>query len=376
MSQGVQYATLQPIFDRLDGERIVLRPYRLADAAAFQAAIEESREHLRPWEWFGDAFHTIEQTQDWIIRRHAAWLLRDSFTCGIWQRATGRLLGNIELRVKEWRLPWFMLAYWVRKSAAGNGYVSEAVRLLTDYAFDGLGAKRVELGIDAKNQRSIAVAERLGFHLEGRLRSTGMENDGELVDNLCYSLTAADSRWAKRPMLTIAEWDDRHPGWPSLLTIIEQVGQQDWVNAHFPWHRTSHLLVATKGDIVVGFLRLVTQEIGGDDDLPPTIFQGEALLEGKVMAFGVVETYRRQGIGRALQEAALRLAQRLGCYQLRSHSSGDNMANHRLKLAMGFAIHRIVRGSDQRGAYFIMPLQLDDCGFADRGFDGYGKEIT
>ena len=51
-----------------------------------------------------------------------------------------------------------------------------------------------------------------------------------------------------------------------------------------------------------------------------------------------------------------RLAQRLGCYQLRSHSSGDNTANHQLKLAMGFALHRIERGDDQRGAYFIMPL--------------------
>jgi GNAT superfamily N-acetyltransferase len=75
-----------------------------------------------------------------------------------------------------------------------------------------------------------------------------------------------------------------------------------------------------------------------------------------VMAFAVVETHRRQGIGRALQTEALRLAQRLGCHQLRSHSSGSNVANHQLKLAMGFAIHRIVRGDDHQGAYFTKPL--------------------
>lgn len=362
MSQGPQYATLQPIFDQLYGERIVLRPYRLADAAAFQAAIEESRDHLRPWEWFGDAFHSIEQTQDWIIRRHVAWLLRDSFTCGIWQRETGRLLGNIELAVKQWRLPWFMIAYWVRKSEAGNGYVSEAVRVLTDYAFDSLGAKRVELGIDARNQRSVAVAERLGFHLDGRLRNTELESNGELVDNLCYSLTPADPRWPKQPGLAIAEWDDSQPNWSSLLPVIEGLGQDDWVNARFPWQRTSHMLVATQGCTVVGFLRLVTQEVGADDELPPTICNGAALFEGKVMAFGVVETHRRQGIGRALQEEALRLAKRLGCHQLRSHSSGDNTANHQLKLAMGFAIHRVERGEDRRGAYFMMPLHPDGSG--------------
>lgn len=341
------------------GERIVLRPYRRQDAAVFQAAIAESRAHLRPWEWFGDAFHTIEQAEDWIIRRQVAWMLRDSFTYGIWHRTSGRLLGNVELVAKQWRLPWFMLAYWIRKSEEGNGYITEAMRLLTDYAFDTLHAQRVELNIHAMNQRSVAVAERLGFHLDGRLRNTEMENDGAMVDNLSYALTPTDPRWAKQPGLVIAEWDEGHPDWAHLLAVIAQMGQQDWVNARFPWHRTSHLLVATQGSIVVGFLCLVTQEIGVDDDLPPTLFQGEALIEGKVMAFGVIEAYRRQGIGRALQAAALQLAKRLGCYQLRSHSSGDNTANHQLKLAMGFALHRIERGDDHRGAYFIMPLQPD-----------------
>ena len=51
------------------------------------------------------------------------------------------------------------------------------------------------------------------------------------------------------------------------------------------------------------------------------------------------------------------LARQLGCYQLRSYSSGDKEANHRLKIAMGFAMHRTVRGNDQQGAYFVMPLQ-------------------
>ncbi|MEZ4726791.1 MAG: GNAT family N-acetyltransferase [Caldilineaceae bacterium] len=360
--QGPQYVTLQPIFDQLYGERIILRPYRLPDAAAFQAAIVESRDHLRPWEWFGDAFHTLEQTQDWIIRRQVAWLLRDSFTCGIWQRATGRLLGNIELAVKQWWLPWFTIAYWVRQSEACQGYVSEAVRLLTDYAFEELGAKRVELNIAANNVRSIAVAERLGFHLDGRLRNVERENDGELVDQLCYSLTPEDLRWSQAARFRIAEWDDSHPAWSHLLSVIEQAGQHNWVNARYPWHRTSHLLVATQGSTIVGFLRLVTQAIGADEELPPTLLDGEGLIEGKVMAFGVGEAHRRQGIGRALQEAALGLAQRLGCYQLRSHSSGSNPANHQLKLSMGFAIQRIIRGEDRQGAYFIMPLQWDGNG--------------
>jgi RimJ/RimL family protein N-acetyltransferase len=87
------------------------------------------------------------------------------------------------------------MAYWVRQSAVGQGYATEGVRLLTDYAFRSLGVQRVELGIDAKNARSVALARRCGFIEEGRLRHTGIEDDGMLVDNLIFALVPTDPRW-------------------------------------------------------------------------------------------------------------------------------------------------------------------------------------
>ncbi|MEZ4674296.1 MAG: GNAT family N-acetyltransferase [Caldilineaceae bacterium] len=159
--------------------------------------------------------------------------------------------------------------------------------------------------------------------------------------------------------LQIREWSPTHPQWSALQTASDELHQTNWVMARYDWHQSSHTLVATKGGTVVGFLRLVTQPIGADDELPPTELAGIPLLEAKVLAFGVMESYRRQGIGRALQAAALRLAKNLGCYQLRSYSSGDKVANHQLKLTMGFALHRTVRGEDRLGAYFVMPLQTE-----------------
>lgn len=157
--------------------------------------------------------------------------------------------------------------------------------------------------------------------------------------------------------LHISLWSPDHPRIAQAEAVIAALGQTDWVNAHFAWHLERLLLVATRGGQVVGFLRLVTQHIGSDEELPLTEFRGTPLLESKVLGFGVLPEQRRQGIGRALQEAALRVAKERGCYQLRSHSSGTNIANHQLKLAMGFALHRIVRGEDRRGGYFVMPLQ-------------------
>lgn len=193
----VAYTTLRPMFEELRGPRILLRPYRLEDAALRHAANEESRDHLRPWEpEKADAFHTIDETRDWIVRVSADWLLRKRLSMGIWHLETQRYLGGLGLRPREpdgWSIPAFSIGYWVRVSEQGHGYVTEAVRLVTTYVFEELQAQRVEIVCDARNTRSIAVAQRAGFVQEGRLRNVWLYPDGTLADEVVYALTPADN---------------------------------------------------------------------------------------------------------------------------------------------------------------------------------------
>ncbi|HEY8602331.1 MAG TPA: GNAT family N-acetyltransferase [Thermomicrobiales bacterium] len=159
-----------------------------------------------------------------------------------------------------------------------------------------------------------------------------------------------------RGVVTIDEWPPDHPRWPEVLAAVAALGQEAWVAATAPWHRSAHLLVALHGGALVGFLRFVVQAIGPELGRPPVILDGQTLTEAKVLAFGVLPESRGRGIGRALQEAVIARATELGCHQVRSHSGGSNVANHRLKLSLGFGIHPIVRGEDTTGAYFILPL--------------------
>jgi GNAT superfamily N-acetyltransferase len=154
----------------------------------------------------------------------------------------------------------------------------------------------------------------------------------------------------------IETWQNDHPNWPVLMQCVQEEDQLDWVNFSAEFHQSSHILVALLGEEMIGFLRLVTQEIGPDMDCPPLHYEGKPLIEAKALAFGVNAAYRGQGVGGALQEAAIALAKRLGCYQLRSHSTGGHQANHHLKLSMGFGVHPVIRGEDKAGVYFIMPL--------------------
>ncbi len=153
---------------------------------------DESRDHLRPWEPFADLFQTVEEKQDLIISWMAEWLLRKNMYVGYWQHATGRYLGSSGIHVHSWEAGSFEIGYWVRASEAGKGYVTETVKLLTDYAFTHLQANRVEIRCDDRNERSAAVARRLGYIQEGRLRNYKLNTSGQLQNTLIFAMTPED----------------------------------------------------------------------------------------------------------------------------------------------------------------------------------------
>ncbi len=190
-----QYRTLIPLFDELRGERIIVRPYRVEDAEALYDAVRESRDHLRPWLPFADEHQSVEESRDFIIRSMAHWLLREGFPLSIWEQATGAFLGGTGIDVNDWELRSFETGYWLRASAEGHGYMTDAVKLVTDFLFGQLGAQRVEIRCDARNLRSAAVAQRLGFTQEARLRNARLAADGSIRDTLIFSLIKSDPRW-------------------------------------------------------------------------------------------------------------------------------------------------------------------------------------
>lgn len=189
------YPTLIPVTEELRGPRVTLRRHRASDADDLFAALEASRERLAPWLRFPDPLQTVEAARDWLIHSEAAWLLRKELEFAIRHSETNDYLGSIVVHHIDWGLRFFMLGYWLREGAEGHGYMSEAVRLVTDYAFTDLAANKVALRCDARNTRSASVAERLGFTLEGRLRAEMRAKDGALADNLQYALTRDDPRW-------------------------------------------------------------------------------------------------------------------------------------------------------------------------------------
>ncbi len=80
------------------------------------------------------------------------------------------------------------MGYWIGQPYRRQGFMTEALRLAMDYAFDDLDLHRVEANIIPSNAASIALIKRLGFRLEG-LSQRYLKINGEWQDHERWALT-------------------------------------------------------------------------------------------------------------------------------------------------------------------------------------------
>ena len=200
---GIEQPILLDLPTEWAGERVVLRRWRDEDATALFAAIVASREHLARWFPWPAQHRDADDTLAFIRRQGGHWSLSQHAGLGIFRRADRALLGSLGVTARDWSVPAFELGYWIGREAEGRGYVGEAVRVMARFLFEGLRAERVVIRCDARNARSKAVPERLGFAFEGTLRRDSRAPDGTIRDTLVYAMVPADF---ERAMTT----------WPSL----------------------------------------------------------------------------------------------------------------------------------------------------------------
>lgn len=118
---------------------------------------------------------------------------------GVWLNPAverdGEFLGEVGLVVTSRVHRQCEVGYVFLPEVGGHGYATEAVARMVDLAFERLDAHRVAGRLDARNDRSAALLERLGFRREAHLR----ENEwvkGEWTDEAVYAVT--EDEWRAR----------------------------------------------------------------------------------------------------------------------------------------------------------------------------------
>ena len=172
--------------NRFETQRMILRPPLAGDGRALNDAIRESYESLSRWMPWARNMPAIADSEQWARENAAKYRKHEDFPILLFDKATDELIGASGVHPRDWYVPKFEIGYWVRASREGQGYVTEAVIALTTFAFEQLGAARMDIRCDARNMRSAAVARRAGYGLEATLRRDMRANDDTLRDTLVF----------------------------------------------------------------------------------------------------------------------------------------------------------------------------------------------
>lgn len=106
--------------------------------------------------------------------------------------ATGVIIGAINLsQIFRGGFQSAYLGYYLGPKHAGQGYMTEALRLMLNHAFENLKLHRVEANIQPGNLASIALVKRAGFRKEGYSRRY-LKIGGRWRDHERWAIVAED----------------------------------------------------------------------------------------------------------------------------------------------------------------------------------------
>uniref|UniRef100_UPI0035C6CCAD GNAT family N-acetyltransferase n=1 Tax=Serratia quinivorans TaxID=137545 RepID=UPI0035C6CCAD len=111
----------------------------------------------------------------------------DILYCAVTLKDSGELIGEVLLKLANGAALQGEIGYIFNPAYAGKGYAAEAVKSVLDRGFAESGFHRIFARLDAANQGSIGVVERLGMRKEAHLRQNDRFN-GEWGDELIYAL--------------------------------------------------------------------------------------------------------------------------------------------------------------------------------------------
>ena len=183
-------AAIAPVTLRTD--RLVLRPYDESDAPAVFAACQDPE--IQRWTRVPSPYLWEHATEYLATRSPDGWRNGTAATFAVCESGSGRLIASVGLhfdRAQEEGTA--EIGYWCVAAARGAGYATEAVAEVARWGFAECGVQRLEWHAAVGNTASRRVAEKVGFTVEGTLRSA-LVLQGRRVDEWVASLLPGELR--------------------------------------------------------------------------------------------------------------------------------------------------------------------------------------
>jgi ribosomal-protein-serine acetyltransferase len=179
-------------------ERLAVRMWEPADAPALYERVVANRSYIGEWLPWPSSYASVAVAEAFIEGARSRASERAGWDAGIFFE--GAPIGGTSFERWEERFGVAEIGYWLAEEHGGGGVMTRCTRSVVTAGFAELGLHRIEIRVDALNGRSRAVAERLGFTLEGTLRedlpAAGTVGAGGRRDTVVYAMLARE--WEAR----------------------------------------------------------------------------------------------------------------------------------------------------------------------------------
>lgn len=147
--------------------------------------VDGNREYLSRWFPWPEHTKEVADTRAFIASQLNGYVNDQILPLAIC--ADGNLVGMIDLHNINREQKSAEMGYWLAEKHQGQGFVSRCARVLLDLGFQSYDLEVMRIDAQVDNGSSRAVAERLGFSLDGIIRAR-LYRQGQGYDHALYSL--------------------------------------------------------------------------------------------------------------------------------------------------------------------------------------------
>ena len=163
-----------------DIELVKLEPTFENAQRAFEL-IDRNRAHLGRWEFWPAGIKNAEGQFNALVKKY------DDADGTFWILYKGELAGSAGIRQIDPVCKSGNIGYWLGAEFTGRGIATRAAKTLEDLAFGTMDFNRLAIIMDDENKKSVAVAQRLGYKLDGIMRDDSLRSDGTIGNSCVYS---------------------------------------------------------------------------------------------------------------------------------------------------------------------------------------------
>ncbi len=175
---------------KIVGKRFNLRKFRMSDISSIQKHINDKGVYKYTLKIPHP--YSLDDAKKFVHKTSYKWKTGKAYQFGI--EVDNEIVGGISLDKIDKDNQSATLGYWLGKKHWSQGIMTEASKMILEFAFNDLKLRRINSGVFKPNKASARVLEKAGFKYEG-CRIKYVLKDGKTYDQLHHGLLKED--WKK-----------------------------------------------------------------------------------------------------------------------------------------------------------------------------------